>query len=24
MMFACPKDHIERCMDRIEETLAGS
>ena len=23
MMFACPRDHIDRCMDRIEETLAA-
>jgi len=22
MMFACPRDHIDRCMGRIEETLA--
>jgi aspartate/methionine/tyrosine aminotransferase len=22
MMFACPRDHIDRCMDRIEETLS--
>jgi aspartate/methionine/tyrosine aminotransferase len=21
MMFACPRDHIDRCMDRIEEAL---
>jgi aspartate/methionine/tyrosine aminotransferase len=24
MMFACPGDHIDQCMDRIEKTLVGA